>query len=501
MILGILCLISVIATTTSPLLAANTITIARLFARNFTDAALLTGYHLLGVGIAGFVFVASARVWGKRHLFLLGAVLMIISSAWGGASKTNYKSLLWARIIQGVALAPFEALVNACVGDMYFVHQRGKRMAVTNVSIYGGAFLTPVIVGKMTHEIGWPWTFYFIAIFMGAALPLLVFLCPETAYRRADHLNIDMQQGYEKQSEHAGSGASRQSPSDMDAEMADRPNQDTEALRSSSPDQSQNKPTPYLKTLLPFNGRKTSSSFIFLLLRPLPLLVHIGILWAGLIQGVIIGWTVFIGVVLAALFLGPPLWFGEVQTGYLYSGAFVGAIIGLVLSALLSDWINAIMIRLNHGRYEPEFRIILVFPMLIFSAIGLYGFGITTNDVARYGWLLPDVFFAFVVVGMVLGAVASALYIVDAHREIAVEAFTCLLIFKNVFAYILTYFAYDWIAGDPGSIKTVFMIIASLQVAICLLSVPMYVFGKRNRSFYSRHNVFWLLDKWGSKRG
>lgn len=86
--------------------------------------ALLTGYHLCGVGVAGFLFVASARVWGKRHLYLLGTVLIIISSAWGGATGTNYKSLLWARIIQGVGLAPFEALVNASVGDLYFVHVR-----------------------------------------------------------------------------------------------------------------------------------------------------------------------------------------------------------------------------------------------------------------------------------------------------------------------------------------------------------------------------------------
>ena len=66
--------------------------------------------------------MASARVWGKRHLYLLGNILLIISSAWGGASGRNYTSLLWARILQGVALAPFEALVNASVGDLYFVH-------------------------------------------------------------------------------------------------------------------------------------------------------------------------------------------------------------------------------------------------------------------------------------------------------------------------------------------------------------------------------------------
>lgn len=32
------------------------------------------------------------------------------------------------------------------------------------------------------------------------------------------------------------------------------------------------------------------------------------------------------------------------------------------------------------------------------------------------------------VMGMIFGAVASALYLVDAHRDIAIESFTCLLL-------------------------------------------------------------------------
>ncbi len=121
-IILILSIASVIASTLSPLLAANTVTLSLLLGRDFKQTALLTGYHLCGVGVAGFLFVASARVWGKRHLYLLGTVLIIVSSAWGAAGGLNYKSLLWARIVQGIGLAPFEALVNASVGDLYFVH-------------------------------------------------------------------------------------------------------------------------------------------------------------------------------------------------------------------------------------------------------------------------------------------------------------------------------------------------------------------------------------------
>lgn len=115
--------------------------------------------------------------------------------------------------------------------------------------------------------------------------------------------------------------------------------------------------------------------------------------------------------------MGPPLWFAEAKTGYLYTGAFIGAMIGLVLSGLLTDSLTKLMIRLNHGKYEPEFRLLLVPFELVFACMGLYGFGFTASDVMKYGWLLPDVFFAFMIIGMVMGAVAASLYIVDAHRK------------------------------------------------------------------------------------
>jgi MFS family permease len=118
----ILSLTAIFGTALGPILAANTITLSLWLKVKFTKVALLTGYFLLGVGVGGFFFVPSSRIWGKRHAFLIGTMILIGTSAWGGATGHNYKSLLWARIIQGIGAAPFEALVNATVGDLYFVH-------------------------------------------------------------------------------------------------------------------------------------------------------------------------------------------------------------------------------------------------------------------------------------------------------------------------------------------------------------------------------------------
>ncbi|KAB8070222.1 major facilitator superfamily domain-containing protein [Aspergillus leporis] len=502
----VLSFVAVLCATTSSLMAANTVTIALHYKKSFTSVALLTGYHLCGVGVAGILIVPTARVWGKRHLFLLGNIMMVASCGWAGASANSYASLLWARIFQGVALAPFEALVNACVGDLYYVHERGKRMALSNVALFGAAFLTPVLAGKITHSLGWEWTFYLLAIFAAASVPLTFFLVPETAFRRPDHLNNDFRQPTDQAREHRKDSdpqpnAIPESEASRTFGEKRRPLSPTnEELQAVSQEHDGHLNTTihttasYMQTLKLFNGRKTDEDFFKLLLRPFPLFFHPAILWACLIQSVVIGWTVFIGVVLAAIFLGPPLWFNEVQTGYLYAGAFIGSILGLVLSGLLSDSMNKIMIKLNKGRYEPEFRILLVIFQLVFSGAGLYGFGIVAQDVGKYGWLVVDVFFALVIIGMVMGAVASALYIVDAHRQIAIESFTCLLIFKNIFSFILTFFAYDWLISN--GVKPAFLAISSIQMGICVLSIPMYILGKRNRSFFTRHDILKILHLW-----
>ena len=379
-------------------------------------------------------------------------------------------------------------------------------MALATLCLFGGAFLTPVIVGKMTSTLGWPWTHYFVAIFAAVMLPLIVFLVPETAYRRDSNLDTDTNMTRYQNS----TSLDNLSPVDNDNDNDKAAQHTNTSTRSTSTTQ----PTRLfsLSNLSPFNGRKDPTPFWKLLLRPFPLFLHPSIFWAMLTQGLLIGWTVLIGIVLAAIMIGPPLFFNEVETGYMYGGPVVGAILGFILAGLMSDPSARWLTKRNKGIYEPEFRLILVVPQMIFGCAGLYGFGITAANTVKYGWFWPDFFFALVVMGMVLGAVASALYIVDAHREIAVEGFTCLLVFKNIFSFGLTFSGYGWLV--KGGIKEVFMAIASVQVVVCVSTAALCkffdvvdlrglhererrancfsqtdIFGKKNRSFFARHDI------------
>ena len=54
----------------------------------------------------------------------------------------------------------------------------------------------------------------------------------------------------------------------------------------------------------------------------------------------------------------------------------------------------------------------------------------------------------------------------------SVEGFTCLLVFKNLFSFGLTFKGFDWFV-QANSTKNMFIALGSVQVAICALTLPL----------------------------
>lgn len=513
----VLSMAGIFATSLGSILAANTVTIIRLFGVELTPAAVLTGYVLLGAGAAAIFFVPSARVWGKRHLFLIGIAIVIGSSAWAGAVHTSYGSLAGARVVQGFGIAPFESLLNAAVGDLYFVHERGIRMALTTLAVFGSAFFTPIVSGKITHSLGWQWTFNFVAIFSGVIFIAVFFLCPETAYRRDSKLNLDTGSGDEAKLQprqdsmppaYSETAAKDETSGRLESSL---PTASINGVGPGSgfilvpfsrvPQNMGNAGTPkktYVESLSLFDGTKTDENYWVLLFRPFPLILNPAFIWGCLIQGTMIGWTIFIGIVTSSLFIGFPYLWGETKSGYTYAAAFIGALGGFLVSGLMADPVAMLMTRRNNGVYEPEFRMTLIIPMFITGSIGLFGFALTAGEVINqtYTYMVPLTFFAFEVASMVIGAVGSALYVVDAYSKLyyfhhhphinanqhkgdsTIEAFTLMIIFKNFFSFILTWFAFEWLSKD---IKNTMLAVSAVQVVVCATTIPMC---KTSKSVY-----------------
>jgi hypothetical protein len=123
--------------------------------------------------------------------------------------------------------------------------------------------------------------------------------------------------------------------------------------------------------------------------------------------------------------------------------------------------------------------------MLATGIIGFYGFG--GSIVAGYGPIVASMFYGFITASLIFSHVASGSYMTDAFRNQSVEIFIDIMVFKNILFFVFSLFVNDWLAKD-GPLK-VFNVIGGLQIVIAFMTVPLFIFGKRNRALMHRLRV------------
>lgn len=171
-------------------MAVITFPILLEFHLTFTQVSLLTGYQLCVVGAIAIFVSAICVKYGKRGPFLVSLVFLLAGGIWC-ACASSYGDLLGGRILQGVGATAYESVTFAIIGDMYFVHQRGSRMAFFIVSQSGLLLLPSLIAGQVAEAMGWRWVFWFLVISTAVATVGVVLFGWETSYRRNAVYNID----------------------------------------------------------------------------------------------------------------------------------------------------------------------------------------------------------------------------------------------------------------------------------------------------------------------
>jgi len=94
--------------------------------------------------------------------------------------------------------------------------------------------------------------------------------------------------------------------------------------------------------------------------------------------------------------------------------------LGLAVGALLSDSFPKWAARRNHGVFEPEFRFLLLIPVLVVGIPGLFGFGYYASS-AHVHWAAVGVIQGLIAFASILAASVSFTYILDSHRNRSVE--------------------------------------------------------------------------------
>lgn len=145
--------------------------------------AFTTGLYMLGLGMGSVAMSPTAIIYGKRPIYLLGAVLFILSAIWCALSP-NYPSLVLARVFQGIAVSPVECLPSATIAEIFFLHERAYRVGIYTFLLLGGKNLVPLVSAAIIGSLDWRWVFWVVAIVVGGCLVVLFLFVPETFWDR-----------------------------------------------------------------------------------------------------------------------------------------------------------------------------------------------------------------------------------------------------------------------------------------------------------------------------
>ncbi|UNI13500.1 hypothetical protein JDV02_000241 [Purpureocillium takamizusanense] len=153
---------------------------------SFTSIAALTAVPMILSAFTGLICVVTAKVRGKRPLYLASMVLLFIGSVWNATAGDSYASCMGARVVQGLGWGAFDTLVMGSIQDTYYEHERNLPVSLYNIFCIVTTWGSPLFGGLASQNAGsFTAQFRIISSFYVLAIPLLAFGAPETAFDRS----------------------------------------------------------------------------------------------------------------------------------------------------------------------------------------------------------------------------------------------------------------------------------------------------------------------------
>jgi MFS family permease len=421
-----LCLSDLTIATQGAILQAGVLPVSQSLGVSFTQVTLLAGYVLLSAGAFGIFVSGLARKFGKRPMYIFCSLMAVIGCIIGECA-TTYETLVAARVVQGFGVGAYESIIVASIGDLFYVHERGPRVAVVMFLLSTVTNGILVIAGPITANLGWHYNFHILMPFVGLQFLLTVFFVPETTYLRKKMYEID-ETGSDQDLAALGQDEERHRRGNETLTKTESRHTETISQITIPP-----KRKRYLQRLAIYNGIFVRDSIIKMFLAPLAILLNLGALYNVLVSGITLAWFVAVSIVSTIIFSSPPYLLTPAGIGYTSVAPMIGGVVGSIFMGLFAKSQLIWLVKRNGGIYEPEFQLLGSAVGSVTSIAGMVGFGYAAQNfqsiyVICFCWGL-------MMFGLCIIAISTSAYVLDAYRQHSTELFIMNMLFKNFFFY------------------------------------------------------------------
>lgn len=358
---------------------------------------------------------------------VIGTLGIIVSE-----TASGYNQLLAGRILQGIAVAAYESLAIASIGDLFFVHERGPRVAMVIFLLAAISNGTSIIAGVITADLGWQYNFHIYLPFAALQTILIIIFGTETMYRRQAIYETDTA-GSEENLEKLAVIESRAAHHIEHRDDSDPTSEDLENPTTMTAEATIPPPRSFISQMALYNGTFVDDSVLKMALASVAILLNLGALYQVLMTGIIIAWYVAVAIVSGVIFASPPYLLSSASVGYMSAGPLIGGFLGALLPFLASEPMIKYLARRNRGVYEPEFCLLPLSLGGICTVAGLVGWGHAVK--AFDSIYLVCFLWGLMLFGMTLIATFATQWALDAYRQNSTEVFIMNMVFKNFFFY------------------------------------------------------------------
>lgn len=444
-----------------------------------------------GVGIQYLFFGWSCLLWqpigltyGRRPTIIFAGLACMLCTVWSAYVKTSGEWYI-NRLLVGFFYGPIETLVEVCISDVFFAHERGGWIAWYCWTLFNIPFISGIVAGFISERYGWQWIQFIASIIASGCLIILFFFMEETMYYRDPALELD---GIEVIP--AEVVASNTKKENVNVEI-DKVNSSTESAGST------NYKVKTFKDKLKFWGArnpKQPNLFWQSVWVPFYLLRYPSIVFAGFTVGAVLSWFNVVNATIASVLSAPPYNFGANMIGVFFASPAIGITIGSYFSGKIVDNFTVKMARSGKGYREPEFRLWLsLIPMVIhpFGCL-LYGIGASKG----IHWVGLAFGLGAICSTFPIGSAIAINYIIDCYKEVSGDGLVTMILIRNTMGFGFSYAVTPWLVA-VGT-QNLYISIACIGTFFWALSFVMITFGKRMRKWTA--SDYWkLIDTYGFK--